>query len=245
MPLLGDRLEFGSSPLARGALSQGLRAVLAERIIPARAGSTWCSAGPPGRGADHPRSRGEHIGGLVRPAGTPRIIPARAGSTCSWVMGDQVRSDHPRSRGEHYPSKYPRVNPAGSSPLARGARRTPRCRSSRGADHPRSRGEHRPCNFRRSGHWGSSPLARGALQLMNPGGRTRRIIPARAGSTSLGCHRTRPTTDHPRSRGEHCLLARAGRTASGSSPLARGAPPAAIRCAARKRIIPARAGSTI
>ena len=58
---VGDFLNEGSSPLARGAL-RSLRALnLADGIIPACAGSTcppWRSSR---RGGDHPRLRGEHL----------------------------------------------------------------------------------------------------------------------------------------------------------------------------------------
>ena len=95
MPMLG------SSPLARGALRQGVLARDFERIIPARAGSTFWKLVIMWDALDHPRSRGEHesssrsswsaIGSspLARGARNPMnlggarrgIIPARAGST--------------------------------------------------------------------------------------------------------------------------------------------------------------------
>ena len=53
---LGD----GSSPLARGALSDRTIDVLVVGIIPARAGSTPDSPTLQETDSDHPRSRGEH-----------------------------------------------------------------------------------------------------------------------------------------------------------------------------------------
>ena len=56
-----DSLPEGSSPLARG-LRRKLRRVRARsRIIPARAGFTPGRDPGPGRGADHPRSRGVYL----------------------------------------------------------------------------------------------------------------------------------------------------------------------------------------
>ena len=91
-------------------------------------------------------------------------------------------------------------------------------------DHPRSRGEHLDAIASKIAATGSSPLARGAR---NDSGVIRlscRIIPARAGSTSVG--------EAPAD------------TAHGSSPLARGALDRRARVALVARIIPARAGST-
>ena len=91
----------GSSPLARGTLSDITQLLKSRGLIPARAGNTQRFLhGVPSRRA-HPRSRGEHLGAqrehtraegsspLAR--GTPhlydpvtgagRLIPARAGNT--------------------------------------------------------------------------------------------------------------------------------------------------------------------
>ena len=113
------RHEEGSSPLARGLLSEPSAHTKKGRIIPARAGFT-CRRSHRRRGtSDHPRSRGvyttiyEMAGGpygsspLARglppglgpyPAGF-RIIPARAGFTSPHASLSASRRDHPRSRG--------------------------------------------------------------------------------------------------------------------------------------------------
>ena len=92
--------------------------------------------------------------------------------------------------------------------------------------------------------WGSSPLTRGALGGIPSRGRSRRIIPAHAGSTA--CHECgngrRP--DHPRSRGEHGVEFGGLGAAPGSSPLTRGAQGCYPFLAGQGRIIPAHAGST-
>ncbi|KXI17202.1 hypothetical protein HMPREF3227_01731, partial [Corynebacterium sp. CMW7794] len=51
---------WGSSPLTRGALVEGLKAVADAGLIPAHAGSTACSSWQSVAFAAHPRSRGEH-----------------------------------------------------------------------------------------------------------------------------------------------------------------------------------------
>ena len=48
----------GSSPLARGLLFHLPPLIFDQRIIPARAGFTYCSSVSSPRAADHPRSRG-------------------------------------------------------------------------------------------------------------------------------------------------------------------------------------------
>ena len=111
---------------------------------------------------------------------------------------------------------------------------------------------------------GSSPLARG---LRPPGGAERgpgRIIPARAGFTSVitlrtGEHAIIPARagftlpavggrdlkkDHPRSRGVYLIQVAAMALAWGSSPLARGLPACGPGDEAAAGIIPARAGFT-
>ena len=144
-------------------------------------------------------------------------------------------------------SLMPLSSSSGSSPLARGtlrhfspghrakglipARAGNTLRADRAAcnpwAHPRSRGEHSTFARRPSTSMGSSPLARGTQltiirQTPNPG-----LIPARAGNTSTLLSRWIAKRAHPRSRGEHISRPLAVSAASGSSPLARGTPPAA------------------
>ena len=130
----------GSSPLARGLLGAGVRLLVREGIIPARAGFT--SVRPlcgPGSG-DHPRSRGVYPchhscspassgssplarglrGHRHRPRRGRRIIPARAGFTSAPTRCRRGVTDHPRSRGV-YTTRWRRpLTRRGSSPLARG-----------------------------------------------------------------------------------------------------------------------------
>ena len=134
----------GSSPLARGTHPPRPHRHQLSRLIPARAGNTVGTRGPPPGGAAHPRSRGEHFTELEPPAGVPGssplargtlqgkdsravsfwLIPARAGNTLIITFRPSERSAHPRSRGEHRPVTGQDVEEFGSSPLARGTRRS-------------------------------------------------------------------------------------------------------------------------
>ena len=91
---------------------------------------------------------------------------------------------------------------------------------------------------------GSSPLARGARLShrwqCSPCG----LIPARAGSTLFTSRGGSIVRAHPRSRGEHVYLTLTSPVASGSSPLARGAPVWGKVSGGSFGLIPARAGST-
>ena len=260
----GRRAGHGSSPLARGLRTLAHAHEQIVRIIPARAGFTFTRRPRISSTKDHPRSRGVYGPGDRRPVvaegSSPLarglrqgrhpglhgvgIIPARAGFTASVSVSGSRPRDHPRSRGV-----YPRAPPTrrtrrGSSPLARGllprgpaesadhgiiparAGFTGPCASSppRGADHPRSRGVY---------FWPRSVISR-------PG----RIIPARAGFTSVMLWRRGAAQDHPRSRGVYGWPAVRDRAKTGSSPLARGLHHLVVNGAARRRIIPARAGFT-
>ncbi len=133
--------SWGSSPLARGALSEHGEHGARQGIIPACAGSTTVSRRGAPRTWDHPRLRGEHISsdsGIVEIEGSSPlargaladkhgvseragIIPACAGSTASPRATRATRGDHPRLRGEHSPSTRASTWTRGSSPLARGA----------------------------------------------------------------------------------------------------------------------------
>ena len=176
---------LGSSPLARGLRAQPSTKWWHVRIIPARAGFT--------RGRENKLTRQQGSSPLARGllGGTRR--PRRR-------LGD-----HPRSRGVYVGGLLSAGPPSGSSPLARGL---PAERSApfptRGIiparagftvngpwddivnrDHPRSRGVYRLSIAISTSDLGSSPLARG-LPAWPPESRSmRRIIPARAGFTTM------------------------------------------------------------
>ena len=180
--LLNARMDAGSSPHTRGALSGRVRGRFPGRIIPAYAGSTSILRRRNSTHRDHPRIRGEHFQGrelrLRSEGSSPHtrgalpeagfeladvgIIPAYAGSTDGLPIAEWRRADHPRIRGEH------------TVPLSRTSKTV-----------------------------GSSPHTRGAP--IPSGVRRRRdgIIPAYAGSTDRRSGPGVPHPDHPRIRGEH------------------------------------------
>ena len=91
---------------------------------------------------------------------------------------------------------------------------------------------------------GSSPHTRGAPSMAKCPGRTRRIIPAYAGSTRPWSFAGSGCLDHPRIRGEHENLPPSGAPGFGSSPHTRGALYSGTTNGPYHRIIPAYAGST-
>ena len=111
-------------------------------------------------------------------------------------------------------------------------------------DHPRSRGVYQVL-VEPHGHFpGSSPLARGLPVRLDHEVRTIGIIPARAGFTHRDRDAEASPADHPRSRGVYTLYWLHAKRRPGSSPLARGLPPAQLKEHIADRIIPARAGFT-
>ena len=213
----------GSSPLARGTLPLPGQEVLELRLIPARAGNTLGAGSIPCAGSAHPRSRGEHGGGvgfelllrgssplargtrLERRGGCAglRLIPARAGNTRYWLDYRRSCPAHPRSRGEHH--DYPSYTASAT---------------------------------------GSSPLARGTPPCWQPVWQAGRLIPARAGNTLKRVSTNMSMKAHPRSRGEHIRLSTGITSSSGSSPLARGTQSSFTCHVFALRLIPARAGNT-
>ena len=171
---------------------------------------------------------------------------------------------HPRSRGEHWWTGATHKLHYGSSPLTRGARAyclrreyarglIPAHAGSTGtADalpahpraHPRSRGEHDAMQQFKMTVAGSSPLTRGAPVFSEARFASIGLIPAHAGSTSPYVVISDSWAAHPRSRGEHVLLAGHFHSAEGSSPLTRGAPNKHECPLAPGGLIPAHAGST-
>ena len=117
--------------------------------------------------------------------------------------------------------------------------RRPPCR-----DHPRMCGEHnRGSSFGQS-HKGSSPHVRGARQACDDALQESGIIPACAGSTTVGKTKLLFIWDHPRMCGEHADGNKTIQGAKGSSPHVRGAPTGDLLGVTIGGIIPACAGST-
>ena len=153
-----------------------------------------------------------------------RLIPARAGNTTLSMVAGSLWPAHPRSRGEHVSHHHTRQGDHGSSPLARGTLTGFVSETIPNAAHPRSRGEHEFGWAIADAANGSSPLARGTRRLSRLPRQPRRLIPARAGNTTVRTLTTYAVSAHPRSRGEHSFLRSRASFAAGSSPLARGTP---------------------
>ena len=111
-------------------------------------------------------------------------------------------------------------------------------------DHPRSRGVYALGFLPARARYGSSPLARGLPCPTLNRRRPRRIIPARAGFTTMVSATRWPRRDHPRSRGVYRVVCDGRGGARGSSPLARGLPRRRWTRRPTCGIIPARAGFT-
>ena len=214
---------IGSSPLARGTLVVAKGTGFCRRLIPARAGNTPRRWNPAGCPAAHPRSRGEH---LVEAHNT-----ALDSGSSPLARGTLHAGSHRPPERRLIPARAGNTSAGDGEPVPVTA-------------HPRSRGEHVAGAFG-DGPWvGSSPLARGTPRSgLSPPGLSR-LIPARAGNTHMREDGDAFLTAHPRSRGEHRSLSPFERRQAGSSPLARGTPPAWFAGALCCRLIPARAGNT-
>ena len=176
----------GSSPLARGLLKNGALYGDHNRIIPARAGFTWCTTHKLPLDKDHPRSRGVYsTAPATPPCGLGSSPLARGLRTAATVMRPRF-PDHPRSRGVYFPNDWTLGRVLGSSPLARGLPDAEEEERSGLLDHPRSRGVYSPQETCSGGRRGSSPLARGLRATLFPTISELRIIPARAGFTLAG-----------------------------------------------------------
>ena len=92
----------------------------------------------------------------------------------------------------------------------------------RAGDHPRLRGEYVQHELEVQLVEGSPPLAWGVLGCRKYCEYCRRITPACAGSTDPYIHHLQAFQDHPRLRGEYCLLNWCSRRFIGSPPLTRG-----------------------
>ena len=112
------------------------------------------------------------------------------------------------------------------------------------ADHPRSCGANSYKPRTMSSASGSSPLVRGQLGFERGLPAFGRIIPARAGPTTVDLLDARGKADHPRSCGANRHDQIVGILHGGSSPLVRGQHTPYIIGVNKKRIIPARAGPT-
>ena len=254
----------GSSPLTRGKRGRARRGCAETRLIPAHAGKTalrWrCRRGT----TAHPRSRGENLAeqGWDVPAlgSSPltrgkrarrppwrrgcRLIPAHAGKTSTWIVFDGAdRGSSPLTRGKQVEALLVRVL-NGLIPAHAGKTLTGPGFRNLGWAHPRSRGENAHVGWDQGAADGSSPLTRGKLcaelAYEHRGG----LIPAHAGKTPASQRASKPSTAHPRSRGENVNGAASEGKSGGSSPLTRGKLGSAGWIDEVSGLIPAHAGKT-
>ncbi len=190
-----------------------------------------------------PRARGtQHAAEDAR--GDGRFIPAGAGNTRTGrVLPSALGGSSPRARGTRHPisseSRSTRFIPAGAGNTMNRCRF--RCPL---AVHPRGRGEHENRAHADAALSGSSPRARGTLSVSDTMRSSNRFIPAGAGNTIPARPRAGYVAVHPRGRREHSPPKRLARSASGSSPRARGAPERDDLARQELRFIPAGAGNT-
>ncbi len=211
----------GSSPPARGrGGGRGLHGVR-DRIIHACAGKGRPFPWPPRPGADHPRLRGEGVGGPGERSDHHGSPPPARGKAADGQHSPRPERIIPACAGKGVPGSY---------------------RDGWSADHPRLRGEGAGPLLQGLSDSGSSPPARGRGDVVEGAGAADRIIPACAGKgpTCMKGYRNEP--DHPRLRGEGQGQLVAAHDPPGSSPPARGRGQNVLDAAGRDRIIPACAG---
>ena len=242
---LPGRLKGGRLiPARAGKTQQNARHNLRTRAHPRAGGeNVGDPPGNPGPPGSSPRGRGKRPPRTARPV-EARLIPARAGKTVRVSREPSATRAHPRAGGEN---KFPgerREYGYGSSPRGRGkhqqvalggrrrrlipARAGKTQASARSfrqrRAHPRAGGENEQIAAAQNAGDGSSPRGRGKRNTDSGLSLCLRLIPARAGKTTL---------DDLAARGVH-----------GSSPRGRGKLSPRQRSPRRSRLIPARAGKT-
>ena len=233
----------GSSPRVRGKHARSCGRIFDFRIIPARAGQTrlfyWLSE----IHKDHPRACGANTikgmfergvtGSSPRVRGkpvifanytaTPRIIPARAGQTRPPARPPRSAAVIPARAGQTWQSRsYPGYR----------------------SDHPRACGANLAQVYDPDAEYGSSPRVRGKRSGCVRHSAHPRIIPARAGQTSVRPWPWRSPSNHPRACGANRTLSASHSFIAGSSPRVRGKLGQWHDSLFVARIIPARAGQT-
>ena len=197
----GSGTYIGSSPRVRGKLHGELELESRRRIIPARAGQTPGGADRDGVPTDHPRACGANVLACV-------------------PVGDTIGSS-PRVRGKRAHDDHaiidPRIIPARAGQT--GGFVHPCLRR---ADHPRACGANGRVRTAAYAPTGSSPRVRGKRAGFYVAGDEDRIIPARAGQTTLMPNISAQTTDHPRACGANTFAGQWRGYADGSSPRVRG-----------------------
>jgi len=150
----------------------------------------------------------------------------------------------PRARGTpqewHAADEALRFIPAGAGNTSRAA-----ISATTGPVHPRGRGEYNRSAAYLINPDGSSPRARGTRQHAQHRHVGSRFIPAGAGNTASKTAASKPSSVHPRGRGEHFMTQFIITSCCGSSPRARGTQGVGATDRRGGRFIPAGAGNTV
>ena len=217
-------VDAGSSPRGRGKRQQYSNGLASAGLIPARAGKTFRGALMLCVARAHPRACGEN-------GAASRGSQSRLGSS-------------PRVRGK--PGQLGEVTVARGLIPARAGKTVASLDSSatRWA-HPRACGENATSESSNPAIPGSSPRVRGKLGPCCPSSQRSRLIPARAGKTSVCCCGPGREPAHPRACGENAVANSWARGLAGSSPRVRGKRHDDAIAGQLEGLIPARAGKTI
>ena len=177
--------------------------------------------------------------------GVSRLIPARAGKTTAQSGKDAKERAHPRACGENCRGGSKTGRRGGSSPRVRGKQRRGAGGAAHPVAHPRACGENEPGLDLADPASGSSPRVRGKRRARSRSSRCTRLIPARAGKTTMmATIRTRRPA-HPRACGENLRLVGDTHQRRGSSPRVRGKRRNSAGLQHSPGLIPARAGKTV
>ena len=233
----------GSPPQVRGK-QRCIQAVgYRQRITPAGAGKTGCTARMDYACTDHPRRCGENgerwttvyrrigsppqvrgkLNGEPRPTSRARITPAGAGKTKIHNCERKPHWDHPRRCGENLPTAKGEWASTGSPPQVRGKL----FRSFEFGQVP-----------------GSPPQVRGKRALSHMQTVSPRITPAGAGKTKQRFADNVRSADHPRRCGENPVGNTPASALKGSPPQVRGKRKQYLGQKNEPRITPAGAGKT-
>ena len=173
--------------------------------------------------------------------------------------------EHPRARGENAVGSDHDSVGLGTSPRTRGKPNEISVRSTgkrnipahagkthgqtmdrpQHREHPRARGENRTTSARARRILGTSPRTRG--KPIQDGFTTRpvRNIPAHAGKTEYNSAAVGCGAEHPRARGENCVVSSGSPRTIGTSPRTRGKQNPIVGDDVKYRNIPAHAGKTM
>ena len=191
---------------------------------------------------EHPRARGENSSEALcvvlckgtsprtrgkRPEPFVKVhvfgnIPAHAGKTVQKLHKCMPKAEHPRARGENAGAAWDDVVGGRNIPAHAGKTHTRSGRCAAMPEHPRARGENVPTVPLFGIVPGTSPRTRGKLIPVIGQIAQFRNIPAHAGKTRFRRSTHSRIQEHPRARGENCILWLARAIVEGTSPRTRG-----------------------